>query len=384
MSFNNLEKEVLRLLQSFPYYAHVLMQMERKWDSDCPSAAVCQDRNKLYMVVNPEWFNALSEETRVSVLHHELLHVTLDHLTRGKELHAQNTLGNIAADLVVNQMVKITEELKEFAVLPERFSVPPHLTFPQYVRLLKDKATESKDVEVTLSNDLQSQDRQERNSHGYKPEGFVEVPELKREILKRVLEQAGKRAGRIPSEAEELLARLNTPSRIPWQQYLKTFIGNAKRVVRSSSRFKPNRRLNNEWPGAKYNNANVVIAAIDTSGSMSKSDLEYCFSELFGIVRKELEILVVECDTRIQGEPYIASSVTDLKLEVHGRGGTEFNPIFELATQRKIRDVVYFTDLEGYVDEKYGALIRTLWVVPKHAQERQMPFGRTICIKDFE
>lgn len=381
-TYNNLEKEVLRLLQSFPYYAHVLMQMERKWDPECPSAGVYQDGNKFYMIVNQEWFNSLEEGSRVSVLHHELLHVTLDHLTRSKELHVQNQLGNIAADMVVNQMVTLTDEMKEFVVLPEKFQLPDKLTFPQYVNLLKEKFPESNTPEGGIT--VEQQDRGDRNSHTYKPAGFIEVPELKKEILKKILEQAEKRAGTIPREASELLSKLREPSRIPWQQYLKTFIGNAKRVIRSSSRFKTNRRLGNMWPGAKYYNANVVMAAIDTSGSMSRSDLEYCFNELFGIVRKDIEILVVECDAEIQGEPYIARTVLDLKLEAKGRGGTAFNPVFELALKRRIRDVVYFTDLEGYVDAKHGDLIRTLWVVPKREQVRQMDFGRTVCIKDFE
>lgn len=127
--------------------------------------------------------------------------------------------------------------------------------------------------------------------------------------------------------AEDHLA----PPKIRWQDVLKSVTATAKPFNAVRSMRRPRRRGallpgSSPFPGKVKDPSYTIVMAIDTSGSVSNSELMEIFSELDGLHKQpNTEILVVQCDTRIQA---VYSYAGDTPT-VYGRGGTEFYPVFD-------------------------------------------------------
>lgn len=103
----------------------------------------------------------------------------------------------------------------------------------------------------------------------------------------------------------------------------------------------------------------VILAMVDTSGSVDKKMLKDFFSEIFGIVKSEGdnigEVIALSADTVCRGEPIIINEDTYeaaiSNVVAFGRGGTDFNTSIchaldmDLIKDKKVSGLVYFTDL---------------------------------------
>lgn len=99
---NNLcvSEAAVKLLFDYPFWVELYYTMKVVEDSTIPTL---QTDGKT-MWVNPEFFNGLAFDYRVSALAHETCHKMLLHPTRGR--HHKNPWRNIAMDILVNQMLK--------------------------------------------------------------------------------------------------------------------------------------------------------------------------------------------------------------------------------------------------------------------------------------
>lgn len=138
--------------------------------------------------------------------------------------------------------------------------------------------------------------------------------------------------------------------RVPWQQVLRRYVGKAFRQRPMFGR--PPRRyphLVGIVPGkARHRDQPKVLAAIDTSISMSDGDLADISAEL-ALMSRRFEVTVVECDTEIHAV-YPFKPIKN----VQGRGGTDLRPPLEPVFLKKLKAdlVVYFTDGDGPAPEK--------------------------------
>jgi predicted metal-dependent peptidase len=88
----------------------------------------------------------------------------------------------------------------------------------------------------------------------------------------------------------------------------------------------------------------MILAAIDTSGSMTLRELETISAELSYLATR-YDITVVECDAAIQRTYRYTKPI----LSVEGGGGTDFRPLFERGFLQRHRPdlVLVFTDGHG-------------------------------------
>jgi predicted metal-dependent peptidase len=115
------------------------------------------------------------------------------------------------------------------------------------------------------------------------------------------------------------------------------------------------------------------MAVIDTSASMDEVLLIQISGEL-GRMARDFEVVVVECDAKIQAcYPYRGSIQS-----VRGRGGTDLRPPFAAPFLAKIGpDVVScFTDGRGPAPEKPPRM-PTVWCLPPDGV-RPASWGRII------
>lgn len=126
-----------------------------------------------------------------------------------------------------------------------------------------------------------------------------------------------------------------------WKKELKKVVGQAitpedprqayanKNILISQDRIA---RTNKD----KYDSMSFMMAAIDTSGSMSQDDLNTCLNEVYqvALAKKPLKLIVVQFDTRIADIQEFRSLAEFKrampKYEIKGGGGTDVKPVWDL------------------------------------------------------
>lgn len=201
----------------------------------------------------------------------------------------------------------------------------------------------------------------------------MDLPDEIKEQLRQYIQQVvdgipDEMRGLFPSHQQEALNKALEKPQIKWDQVLRKYIGTIPNGYR-----KTRTRLDRRQPerfdiSGKISRHTIdIVVAIDTSGSMSKQLLEKIFTEIFTILKaKEFHLTIIECDAEIQ-TVYEARTMSDVRLEVHGRGGTSFIPVIKYVNEnKKYRKslLIYFTDGMGDEHIPVPHVYRMLWVLP--------------------
>ena len=119
----------------------------------------------------------------------------------------------------------------------------------------------------------------------------------------------------------------------------------------------------------EMNRMEELVIAIDTSGSCTTETVRRFMEETYGILSdhenffRKMNLYIIQCDSFIQDCAHITCE-KDWKrylsnLLIHGRGGTDFRPVFDhvetLRAQGKIHNLkglLYFTDGDGIYPQR--------------------------------
>jgi predicted metal-dependent peptidase len=191
--------------------------------------------------------------------------------------------------------------------------------------------------------------------------------------------QAAERAGQLPGSMKRIIADILEP-KLDWTELLKRFVDSSARNDYSWSR--PSRRhiaSGQYFPSIYSHRLGSVVAGVDTSGSISQSDLTEYMSELQFIVGEYgAECEVIQADYSVQHVDHFDAG-DDLEVELFGGGGTRFSPVFDYIGEAGLNPtcMVYFTD--GWCDEypEYTPDYPVLWVVTRR-DGFEPPFGEVI------
>ena len=112
---------------------------------------------------------------------------------------------------------------------------------------------------------------------------------------------------------------------------------------------------------------NNLIIAIDTSGSVDDDLVQKFLSEIYAMIRRfSCTFTLIQCDARIH-EIRAIKNISDIKnLVILGRGGTKYEPVFELInSDKKYKNsiVVYFTDGYGSHSIPKPKCKKLIWVL---------------------
>ena len=182
-----------------------------------------------------------------------------------------------------------------------------------------------------------------------------------RHIVLQVAEQIEKSTGNVPGEFTELIQRLRTiePAKFDWKGYMRRFVGKSTKTYTKKSRRKYNKRTP-DYPGLKIKKQKHILAAIDTSASVKTKELKEFYNELHHLKKTGSEITVIQCDTAISD---ISLFNPKEDLQIHGRGGTDFQPVIDYYNENlnKYSCLFYFTDGEASTPDNARGNI--LWVL---------------------
>ena len=386
----SLSKIAKELMLIEPYYGFFLIMLNKTWRQDLPTAGVSKNGINYQLAINEEFWTSLSEEHQLGLLKHELLHIAFGHLTSFGSF-SDKKLANVAMDMEINQYID-NDWLPKGGIMIEDYEdldLDEKAGCRYYYKKLQELKQE-KDKNGTCGNEPMDKlldDIENGNvpDHGTWEE-FDDLSEAEKKLIDKQIqkvlsdakEQTIKKKGRIPGEIEGVITieEIVAP-KFDWRGYMRRFTGISTKVFTKKIRRKENRKFP-ESPGLKLKMKQHMLLGIDTSGSVSDSELQEFMSEIHHIYKAGVDITVVQCDTSIKSiEPYKGK----LEMTVSGRGGTEFDPVLEYynENQKKYTSLVYFTDGECYTRVKPKGHV--LWVLSERSEMNDELPGKVIKLE---
>lgn len=373
----SLAKASKELMLKEPFYGLLLMSLNKVWSDKLPTAGVRLKGINYELAINPSFWESLPMEQKIGVLKHELLHIGFFHLVNFTNYSNKKVL-NIAMDLEINQYIE-RSWLPEDGMFLDTF---PELNLEErkgtryYYDKLMELAQEQEETMQCIMNAISNGESECELPNGQKinipDHDWDEIEQLDeatrkliesqtKHIVEQVADQVQKSRGTVPGEFAEILERLKhiDPPKFDWKGYMRRFAGRSIKTYTKKSRRKYNKRLPDN-PGLKIKRHKHILAAIDTSGSVSTNELKEFLSELYHMKKTGSEVTIIECDTAIS---YIGKFDPKKDLEIHGRGGTDFQPVIDYYNehQKEYSCLFYFTDGECSAPE--GAKGNILWVL---------------------
>jgi predicted metal-dependent peptidase len=387
-SLSKISKE---LMLKEPYYGFFLIMLNKLWDSKrVPTAGVSKNGINYQLAINPEFWESLSDNHKMGLLKHELLHIAFGHLTTFFKF-SNKKLANVAMDMEINQYID-KQYLPEGGIDIDNYT-DIQLDRKAGARYYYDKLNQLQDEKDKngTSGDGNMDKLLEDIENGNIPdhstwEEFEDLTEAEQKLIEKQLqkvlsdakEQTIKKRGTVPGEIEGVIVIEEiVPPKFDWRGFIRRFTGVSTKVFTKKIRRKENRRFSDN-PGLKVKMRQHMLLAIDTSGSVSNSELEEFMSEIHHIYKCGVDITVVQCDTSIRSvEPYKGK----LEMNIVGRGGTEFDPVLEYFNEnlRKYTSLVYFTDGECWTNVRPKGNI--LWVLSERSSMNESLPGKVIKLE---
>ena len=376
---------IIKMLLKEPFYAHFLSGVIREVTDKVPTAAVGFKSGKIALYVNENFFlkELRSMTERVAVIKHETLHIIFKHLFRMKTKSYDNQLFNIAADIVVNQLIapwKLPDSAVTLETFPE-LKLPKDKSVEWYYENLKKKASKDPEYKKRLMEISEQGTHSDHKMWGENENFSMEVveTEVDRMIIQAKDRTPRKDHGTIPLGIKSLIQSIieKRNPQIDWKRALKLFSSTSRRtrVYHTMKRF--SKRFGTR-PGIKIKRFQKLAVAIDTSGSINIDDFNTFFSEIHSMWKFGAEVHVLECDADVQKKYSYRGRTPEF---VHGGGGTSFDPVFEHIRSNRFErydGCIYLTD--GYAPEpKIKPPCKVFWCITKDGKVGpHLKFGRVV------
>ena len=405
-----LSRCIIQMLFKEPFFNHLLSGIVRVVTEKVPTAAVSFSGSKIQLLVNESFFlkDLRSQTNRVAVVKHEALHLLFKHLFRMDLEKYDRALFNIAADLVVNQFIgswKLPDSAVTLSTFPD-LGLETNQTVEWYYEQLKDlqdsgsgglggsavagdgsgngSSSAPRSAEA-LSKILGKPNHSDHSFWGT-PKGIEEQVHARaaETELERLIIQARERTpvkdhGTIPGVINDLIDSMveSRKPKVDWRRVLRIFASTSRRTYIFSTIHRVSKRYGTR-PGTKVKHLQKIAVAIDTSGSVSDSDLSKFFAEIDAMYRQGAEIKVIECDAEVQ-RTYNYNG--HLPTEVAGRGGTVFDPVFTFLRSNRLTrydGCIYLTDGDAS-EPTIRPPCPLLWVITANGTTGDhLKFGRII------
>ena len=378
------------LMLKEPYYGFFLIMLNKVWRKDLPTAGVSKQNINYQLAINEEFWTGLSDDHKMGLLKHELLHIAFGHLVSFSSF-SNKKLANVAMDMEINQYIEdswLPEggiKLEDYADLKLDKKAGCRYYYDQLLRLQDEKdknGTTGNDAMDKLLDNVASGDIPDHSTW----EEFDDMTDAEKKLIEKQVqkilqdakEQTVKKRGNVPGEIDGLIVIEEiTKPKFDWRGYIRRFTGVSTKVFTKKIRRKENRRYEDN-PGLKIKMRQHMLLAIDTSGSVSDTELAEFMNEIHHIYKAGVDITIVQCDTSIRSiEPYRGKN----EINVLGRGGTEFDPVLDYynANLKKYTSLVYFTDGECYTSVKPKS--KVLWVLSERSSMNEDLPGQVIKLE---
>ena len=349
-----LDKAVLGLFKG-KHYSGFLMTiycgLKFSWNDAIGTACVTKSKR---LIISPTWFLTLTERSRVALLAHELWHIAFMHLLRvGNRKHR---LWNQAADHAINLMLIQHGYHFDMPYLGDRRFM--NLSAEQIYTILD---AENAPDDLPFGEDFAAMAPDEDPSQEI-PDDQAEAAMTALIVRASTVEAMATKPGTLPGGLQEIIDQLLNPS-LPWERIINRWL-TARSEIESNWR-RPNRRYRDIYLPSRGGDNGLahLMWGFDTSCSMTPRQLLKCNSEMAGAYDQFQpdKMTVVTFDTEIQQILQFGRDKPLERLIVQGRGGTNMQPIFDLAAETRPDALIMFSDMECRIPEAIRG-IEVLWV----------------------
>lgn len=197
-----------------------------------------------------------------------------------------------------------------------------------------------------------------------------QITEKVKEMVNKAVEQtSAKDMGNVPGHIVKAIHDLNHVPK-DWRQDIQRFVARTTEILIETTRKKRNRRYGVVFPGYKIQPKLKIAVGLDTSGSVGDEELTQFHSEICRLHNMGIDILVIECDTRVN-QVYTFDPKKEFK--VMGRGGTAFAPMFAEADKHEIDGLIYMTDGECWGEKIPTPKYTVLWALTPPFNAQHLP-----------
>ena len=192
--------------------------------------------------------------------------------------------------------------------------------------------------------------------------------------------------GSLPGDLVEKI-KASLKAQIDYRKVLSGFRASVISSRRNLTRMRPNRRTDFQNLGSVYKMRTNLLVAVDVSGSVDSKMLQKYYSVINRFFKYGIESIdTVQFDAKLGEVLPLKKACTEVK--VTGRGGTDFQPVFDFYRTSKTHydGIIIFTD--GYANEPKitGRKPKVLWIFPdkqceKYNAERLRKWGRCCVIE---
>lgn len=368
------------ILNHYPFFGRLLMHLGIGF-AECGTA--CTDAEKI--IFDPLFASKLSDEEAALVLLHELLHVVLNHCTRGKG--RQKLIYNLACDIVVNSCILDMLSKKSMSVAGEEVM---HLA-PTGQEGRNYTADEVYDQLLNMPKDEFS--KQYTSSMVDSHESWEAISDasvtehLWKSRTKSVFENHG--ASLDSPWLNRHYESVCTPSEVNWKDALYRFLTHCDSTY---SYQRPDKRfyyhdyiLPSYVADMNSFKANRLWFLVDTSGSISDKELSLIFSEIKHAAAQigSMSGFISFFDTEVT-PPVEFEDVTGLDaLSPRGGGGTSFHAIFNsmdaFFPEELPKAVIIMTDgYAAFPDEEAAQGVPVIWIISE--KNRTAPWGDCVYV----
>ena len=351
-----------------------------------PKITVPFRSGKMRIEYNPNILEKMNFEEIKKSFETEIIRVILKHPYSRKPDPFNPCIAIMASEVTIHQE------------LAEKLELPPSLSYEQYYSLMRPEEIIRKESETKKKfeeNHDSSGNNKEENGKSSVPSfaddkklqnllaqaydaeygatGLWEENDIAMEELNSLIKDYAAREEKSWGSLEghlknQILASLN--AKIDYRKVLKNFRASILSEKKHLTRFKPSRRFGFEYMGSKREFTTKLLLAIDTSGSITNQNL----INFYGVINKFFKygiesINVLNFDCELQGEP-VSFKKRQTAFTISGRGGTDFQPVFDYAKHHPEYDgVIILTD--GYANhpqKKPGTKAKFVWVLTSEAE----------------
>lgn len=385
MKFTDIKLAKRILLNKSPFIACLIFKLEMKVDNSEQNPTACTDGKSI--LFNENFLDTLNLEELVTLLAHEVLHVSLCHHLRmdGKDRDRWNIATDHAINLLLLKMgftalknwlcdpkYRNMSAEQIYLTLPEKPSEEEKKAaetgqFKQPENMTSEEKAEAKDnAKAELQRAIDTQKKAEKSIQ------TSNIPQSQKEIQ---LDEMGKSI----KSFEEAIKEFNQ-SQTDWREILQQFI--SSHSYNDYSYSVPNRYNSTDFfqPGLYQSEPGNITLALDVSGStakIAKKIANEAFSALQIIHEAEEPVMnVIYCSDHIHYDETI-SSQDELRF-VKG-GGTRFSPVMERMRDKDTQALIYVTDgLCWDFGEEPSQPV--LWAIIGTNTRFKPPFGEIIYI----
>lgn len=298
---------------------------------------------------SPDYINNLTLGQVKGLIAHEVMHLALGHQFR--EGGRDHNRFNIACDYAIDPML-----------IDDKMDVPDALVN----RAWKDLSAEAIYTHIPEQKDNQKggppppsgcgEVRQATNDNGSKLDEAQK--QQQEQNFKAAVVQAAQAEKALLKKDEELSAHIQRlldeilEPKADWKTILQVFVQQTAKNDYSWS--VPNRRyqhLGFTLPTLIGEELPPVVIAVDTSGSISKKDVNQFAAEISDILEEyKTKCTVIYCDTQIAHVEHFESDDLPLELNPRGGGGTSILPVFSHIEENdmELSCLIYLTDMCFY------------------------------------